>query len=726
MTIPEAFQTAVYHHQAGRLAEAEALYKQILAVQPSHTGALHFLGVAAQQVGRNDLAVDLIGQSIAIDPNNATAHCNLGNALLARRHIDEAIAAYRRALQVKPDYAMAHNNMGNALTERGLLEEAAAACRRALELKPDFPEAHNNLGNALARQGRPEEAIAEYRRALALNPDHPEAHHNLGNVLWDMGQLDEAIASCRRAIELKPKFPDAYNTLGVALRMRGQLDEALAAFHHALALEPSFAEAHNSLGNALWERGQLDEAVSACHRALELRPNFPEAQNNLGNALRECGRLDEAIAAFRSALQMKPDYASAHSNLVYTLHFHPGHDIHTISEEHRRWNRQFGDPVKELTQPHFNDRSPERKLRIGYVSPDFRDHPVGRYVLPLLDGHDRERFEILCYSGSARADWMTERLGALTGAWRSTVGVPDSRLAEMIREDGVDILVDLALHTAGNRLLMFARQPAPVQVAWLGYPGSAGLPGIGYRLTDAHMDPPGERPAWSAEEPVRMPDCWCCYQQSDDSPAINALPALSANAVTFGSLNNFTKVNDGVLKRWARVLAAVKGSRLLMFCPKGQAREQVRTFFGARGIAAERVEFASFLSRSEYLKLYQRIDLGLDPSPCNGMTTTCDALWMGVPVLTLPGELPVSRAGLSLLSSIGLEELVAPSEEDYVRIATELAADLPRLAEMRASLRPRMKASPLMDAPRFAWNVEAAYRNMWRTWCAGHSPILGA
>jgi predicted O-linked N-acetylglucosamine transferase (SPINDLY family) len=318
---------------------------------------------------------------------------------------------------------------------------------------------------------------------------------------------------------------------------------------------------------------------------------------------------------------------------------------------------------------------------------------------------------------------MTERFRAQAGSWRNTIGVSDARLAEMIREDEVDILVDLAMHTAGNRLPVFARRPAPVQVTWLGYPGSTGLRSIDYRLTDPRMEPPGEEPAWSAERPVRLPDCWCCYQPADESPGIHALPASSADGVTFGSLNNFTKVHDGVLALWARVLMAVEESRLVMLCPEGRARDRVRAFFEARGIAKERVELVGFLPRREYLSLYQRIDIGLDPFPFNGMTTTCDALWMGTPVLTLPGEMPASRAGLSLLSSVGLAEFAASSEERYVRLAVELARDLPRLADLRATMRARMLASPLMDAPRFARNVESAYRSMWQAWCAGPSII---
>jgi protein O-GlcNAc transferase len=259
-----------------------------------------------------------------------------------------------------------------------------------------------------------------------------------------------------------------------------------------------------------------------------------------------------------------------------------------------------------------------------------------------------------------------------------------------------------------------------VQVTWLAYPGSTGLRSIGYRLTDACMDPPGEKPAWSAEEPILLPDCWCCYDPAGESPDINALPALSARRVTFGSLNNFAKVNEAVLLLWARVLGAVKRSRLLMFCPEGCAQERVRTFFGAQGITAERVELVGYLQHCDYLSLYRRIDVCLDPFPVNGMTTTCDALWMGVPVLTLPGEMPVSRAGLSLLSNIGLAELAASSEEEYLRVAVELSENLPRLAGLRATLRPRMQVSPLMDAARFARSIENAYRSVWERWLRRH------
>jgi len=724
MTIQQALEIAVQHHQAGRLADAEALYRQILAVEPNNADALHLLGVVALQVGRHDLAVESIRNAVVLDPNNPIANSNLGEAYHALDRLDEAVISYRRALQLSPNFPAAHNKLGNALKDRGQLGEAVQAYRRAIEQKRDYPDAHINLGIALRARGEVDEAIASYRRALELEPHVPAAHNNLGNALKDRGQLDPAIEAYRRALELKPDYAAAHYNLGVALRAQGQFDEAIAAYRRALELNPNSPEAYNNLGNALRDRAQFDQAVDAYRCALELKPDFLEAHNNLGVALKDLGQIDEAVAAYRRSLQLQHDDPAIHSNLIYTLHFHPGHDARTIREEHQRWSRRFGDPVKQFLVPHSNARSQGRRLRVGYVSPDFRDHPVGRYVLPLFESHDRERYDIFCYSGVLEPDSITDRLRALAAGWRNTLGVSDAQLAETIREDEVDVLVDLAMHTAGNRLPLFARQPAPVQMTWLAYPGSTGLPSIGYRLTDARIDPPGSHgggTARSAEEPVRLPDCWCCYQPTVDSPEVNPLPARSTKRVTFGSMNHVAKVNEGALALWARVLDAVKGSQLLMLSPEGRTRERVLAFFNARGIAPERVDLVGYVPRSEYLRLYHRIDIALDTFPCNGMTTTCDALWMGVPVLTLPGEMPVSRAGLSILSTIGLGEFAASSEDDYVRIATDLAGDLPRLAALRVTLRQQMQSSPLMNAPRFARNVEAAYRSMWQTWCAGQS-----
>jgi len=686
MTISQALDLAVRRHQAGQLAEAEAIYRQILAAQPNHADALHLLGVIAHQVGRHDLAVEWIRRAIGVNPAGLQYHLNLGNALAAQGQVDEAIAMYHGELRLNPDNPEACNNLGNALRQRGRPDEAVAAYRRALLVKPDFPEAHGNLGVALAELGKLEEAIAAYRRALDLKPGDAEFHNNLAAALAGLGQLDEAVAAYRRALELKPDYPRGCNNLGNALRQRGQLDEAIAAYR----------------------------------RALELRPDYLEAHNNLGVALKDLGQFDEAIASFRRVLQRNPEMASAHSNLICTLHFHPDQNAGTIAEEHERWNRQFSESLKRFIAPHANDLAAARRLRVGYVSPDFRGHVVGRYMLPLFELHDRERFEIVCYSGVLRSDSITARFRSLADAWRETAGVSDEALAEMIRRDRVDILVDLTQHLAGNRLPVFARKPAPVQVSFAGYPDSTGLGAIEYRISDRHLLA-GSADEGAGKERVCLIDSFWCYDPCGMDVEVNPLPARESGTVTLGCLNNFCKVNQRVLRLWARVLGKVKNSRLVISCPAGSHRERTLEALEREGVEARRVEFVALQPLREYLELYHRLDIALDTFPYNGGVTTCDALWMGVPVVSLAGETPVSRAGLSLLSNLGMPELVAHSEFEYANIAERLAGDLPGLARLRSTLRDRMKSSVLMDAPRFTRQVEQAYRQMWQAWRSGQS-----
>jgi len=803
-------------HQAGRLVEAERLYREVLGQQPGHADATHYLGVLAHQCGRTDAAVELIRRSLVANPLSAVANYNLGNALRDQGEIDEAIGAYRQALahrpafpdaysnlgdllkskgeldeavaayhraleldpnhgqahnnlaialeakgqldeaiavfgrtvRLRPNHAAAHNNLGNALRKKGQFDKAAAAARLAIDLDPDFPEAYNNLGNALLGSGRLDEALAAYSKALALRPRYAEALVNLATVLKDKGQLDEAIAASRQAILISPNLPEAHYNLGNALRDSGQIDEAIIAYRKAIALRPSCAEAHDNLGNALRDNGRLDEAIAAYRRAICLAPNSERAHSNLGNALREngqideavdaCrkavgfapawtnlghalkdrGQLDEAIAAYRQAIALAPGDFQAHSNLVYALHFHSDYDTRAIYHEAMRWSQKFAEPLAPLFRPHDNDPDPERSLRIGYVSPDFRSHPLAHNFLPLALSHDREQFHVICYSSVLRPDAMTQQLRALGMEWRELATASDEQLTELIRRDRIDILVDLSMHMANNRLLVFARKPAPVQATCLCSMGTTGLPMIDYRISDAYADPPGFNDAFYMEETVRLPDCYFCHKAPGDSPSVNAVPAARAGHITFGSINNFCKVTPQVLKLWSQILAALPDSRLLVRCPPGSARAHVLDVAAERGVAADRIEFlARHLPADEYLRLHHRLDIYLDPFPYAGHTTSLDALWMGVPLITLAGQTDVGRAGVFLLTNLHMEELIAQTEEGYLQNAVELARDLPRLAAYRATLRERMLKSPLLDTPRFARNIEAAYRTMWRKWC---------
>lgn len=752
--LQQSFDLALQYHQAGRLRDAEQLYRQILNQQPLHAGALHYLGVIAHQMGRNDRAVELIRQAIVLNPNWPEAHnnlavalqangqleeavaacrqavvlrpnwpeahCNIGNALREKGQLDEAIAAYRHALSLNPNLPDVHSNLGVALQATGQLDEAIAAFGRAIALNPNSPDAHSNLGNTLKDKGRLDEAIAAYRRAVALNPNLPEARYNLGDALSSKGQLDDAIAAYRQAIALRPNNPEAHCNLGNALKDKGSMDAAILAYRQAIALKPDYPEAHSSLGIALQAKGRLDEAVAAYRHAIALKPNYPQAHLNLGNGLKDQGRIDEAIAAYRQALALagKPDFPEAHSNLVFSLHYHPVYDAAAIAQEQRLWNQQHAAPLAKYIQPHSNDRNPDRRLRIGYVSPDFRQHVVARFLLPLLAHHHHQHFEVFGYAQVPAADAMTQRLASHTDTWRSLVGLSDAQAADLIRQDGIDILVDLALHTAGHRLLVFARKPAPIQVTFAGYPGSTGLTAIDYRLSDPYLDPPGMDESVYSEQTIRLPDSFWCYDPDGEEIPINPLPALATSVVTFGCLNNFCKINPGLLALWAQVLRQVQNSRLLLLAPEGDHRQQTLDRLSQDGIGPGRVEFIGRQSRREYLELYHRIDLGLDTFPYNGHTTSLDSFWMGVPVVTLVGQTVVSRAGWCQLSNLGLPDLAGQTPEQFVQIAVNLAHDLPRLHELRSTLRPRMQASPLMDAPKFARSIEEAYRQMWRKWCA--------
>jgi predicted O-linked N-acetylglucosamine transferase (SPINDLY family) len=768
--VQEALNLAVRHHQAGRLAEAEELYHQVLAAHPNHPDALHLLGVIALQSGRHELAAEFLRRAIGIKPNFAPPHYHLGNVLREQRKLSDAIAEYRHAIQLKPDYAEAHANLGLALTESGLHEEAIAAYRQALEFKPGQAEIHNNLAGALKDQGRFHEAITAYRRALERKPDFAAAHFNLGNLFRGQGRLDEAISSYSRAIELHPSHAEGHHNLGVALEERGRLNEAISAYRRALTLRPDYAEAHNNLGIALTLSGQTEVAIAAYRRAIELQPDYAEACNNLGVALKERDRLDEAIDAHRRAIQLKPDLVGAHnnlavalkdrgdvdeaiatfrqaltldpqqpsvhSNLIFALYYQPNQNQQTVAEEQERWNTRFCAPFRHLVQPHTNNRDPDRRLKIGYVSAGFRDDAIGANLWPLIKSHDHRNFEILCYSGVVQPDRLTAEFRHHADQWRSTVGVGDDALAAMIHEDGVDVLVDLSQHISGTRLPVFARRPAPVQVSFLGYPDSAGIDAIPYRISDRWLElerqmqvaccrsQDGSAPlshlASCDLDPasgICLIDTFWCHDPRGIDVAVNALPAAEAGRVTFGSLNNFCKFNEPMWRLWARLLHAVPDSRLLILAGAGSHRDRTREILQREGIDPERVEFFSRRPRREYMELYHRVDIALDPFPYNGHTTSLEALWMGVPVVSLAGETRVSRGGLSILNNLGLSELVATTADEYFRIAAELASDLPRLAALRATLRSRMESSVLMDAPHFASQVEAAYRAMWWAWC---------
>lgn len=744
----------VLAYQTGRLDEAADRIGKALAVRPAFPEALGSLGNVLKRQGRLDDAIDCLRKAIALKPDFAEGYNNLGNALWERGDLAEAIAACRKSIELNPAYPQAHANLGNVLVAEGRLDEAIAAYgealhrnpdyaevfgnrgkaysalgkrdlaiasyRRALALKPHYPEAHSDLGHALLAEGRLEEAVASYRSALGLRSAYPEAHNGLGAALWQQGKRDEAAACWTRALELRPDNPEALSNLGSALMDRGQRAEAVACYRRAIALKPDLPEALSNLGAALQDQGSLGEAVECFRKALALRPDLSQIHDNLGNALKDQGRPDEAVASYRAALALEPGNHKAHDNLIMTLHYCERH----FDEDHCSAVRSYADLIRRgPARRHFmNAPDPARRLRIGYVSPDLRAHPVGYFLTCVLPAHDRSAVETFCYSNSALVDAITAGLRLAAGQWRTIAGMPDAEVDALIRQDGIDILVDLAGHTAGNRLALFAGRAAPVQATWLGYFGTTGLAAMDYILADRFVVLPGEEALFS-ETVCRMPDSYFCFAPPDlEVPVLEGRGvARPAGELVLGSFNNWSKVSEGTVGLWSRVLSAIPGSRLLLktkFLDNPEIRRDAFARFARHGIAPGRLILEGPSPRAELLAAYNRMDIALDPFPFGGGATTLEALWMGVPVAARRGDRWVARVAESILATAGLPDLVADDADGYVRLVERLSADRLRREHLHRSLRSTLKSSPLCDGPRFARSLEVAYRTMWKTWCA--------
>jgi protein O-GlcNAc transferase len=697
--IQQIFALGLQRHRSGDLREAESLYRQVLARQADHPDAIHLLGVIASQSGRHAEALELIGRAIAINPASAgDYYSNYGLALAGLRRFDEAIAAYEKSLALRPDLAAAHSNLAEALLAKGRMNEAIGQFRVAIQLQPNFAEAHNQLGRVLAHKGELNAAIAAFHGAVLARPNWAEAHFNLGNVLFQKCDYVQAAAAYRRSIQIRPDGAEALVNLGKALNLMEQIDEAIECFK----------------------------------KALKMRPTDTNALNALGNAYKDIARLGEAMECYQRAVELDPDFLVADSNRVYSMYFDPAYSAQAIVKEARVWDRRHSPAPAAANHAFGHDRSPRRssaslaepRLRIGYVSAYFRNHCQALFTPGLFAHHDHKQFEIFCYADLSRPDLVTERLRPCADHWRLTTALSDQAAADMIGADRIDILVDLTMHMGDGRLGVFARRPAPVQVCWLAYTGTTGLSAIEYRLTDPYLDPPGQHEDHYSETCVRLPHTFWCYEplgmelEPNQLRDIGPLPALQNGHITFGCLNNFSKINDVVLDLWSKVMTALPQSRLRLLAPPGSARLGVLQRLGSHGIDADRIEFVGRQGRARYLNELHRIDLCLDTFPCNGHTTSLDSLWMGVPVVSRVGPTAMGRAGWSQLSNLGLTELAAWSDEEFVKTAVDLASDLPRLSELRRTLRQRLAASPIMDAPRFARDVEAAFRHMWRQWTA--------
>jgi predicted O-linked N-acetylglucosamine transferase (SPINDLY family) len=653
--IVPTLESALAHYEANRLDKAEELFRDVLRASPDHPDALHLLGVVCMERGNLVEARQFVERATTVSPGSALFHLSLGNVHRAREDLPAAIDAWKRAAELDPGVIEAHANLAAAHAAAGDLFAAEQSWRQVLRIAPQIADAHLQLGRVLGSQKRFQDAIGSFETCLRLEPGNAAAR------------------------------------------------SALAAAWHGLAV-------------ARRENGRLEEAEAAARRAVELAPDFAAAHHGLGAIEYDLGRIDDAVLHHRRAIELDPSDPAAHTALLLLLHYRHGDDGEMMREEHRRWAGRHADPLNTPAAAHRNSRDPDRVLRVGYVSGDLRDHPVAYFAEPLLAAHDRSRISISVYSNTPRADAFTERLRRSVDAWHEVRSLDDAQLAALIRQHAIDVLVDLSGHVANNRLLAFARKPAPVQVTYLGYPNTTGMRAMDYKLTDAWHDPPGLTEGFYVEQLSRLDGGAWCYRPRDEMPPVGPSPAESNGCVTFFSPNKFAKVTDAMLQTWRQLLLRCPKTRLLLLTGGDRAGAS-RVAAAMNGIDPERIEMIGRTSTCEYFNLLARADVALDTFPYNGHTTTCDALWMGVPVVTLAGRTHVSRAGVSVLSAAGLEELIAEDADGYLRIAESLAGGIDRVASLRRAMRQRVGKSPLLDGARLARAVEAQYRMMWHAWC---------
>lgn len=762
MDFQEETNNALSWYQSGDLQNAKRICEEILVKNPKNGEILYFLGVIYSQLKQHDPAIKFLKESLEFFPDNADAYHLLGMSYQQQEQIDEAIECYRKTIKYNPNYAEAYNNLANALKEKNNVEEAIVYYKKAIDLQPALAIAHYNLGFAYEIKRDYDEALASYKKALKFDPNnytlyqrlgmiyrekgqseeamkwYQKAEMNLkellgatpndfsvymslGHILCDQEKIGEAVDCYRKALVLEPNSEEAYYSMGDTLHETGQIDEAIECFQKAIDLNPEFSDAYNNLGILLRYKERFNEALECFRKALKYNTKSFRALNNLGNFLSEQGKMNEAESCYRKSLFINPSQSFVRSNLLLAMHYNPRYDAEMIYLEHINFANYYAKQFYPTSTFYVNKKSPDRCLKIGYVSPDFKRHSVAYFIEPVLAGHKRDCFEVFCYSDVERKDEFTLRMQGLADQWRDIAGFSDEKVAELIHDDKIDILVDLAGHTAQNRMLLFARKPAPVQVSWIGYPSTTGVSTIDYKLVDDYTDPEGLTEEYYTETLFRLPNSFLCYMPDENIPQSTSLATKKEEYITFGSFNNFAKVSDTILLLWKEILKEIPTSHLLIKA-KGLSDERIREdllrFFKRYDIDTERIEMHPWIpSISEHLALYQQIDIAFDTYPYHGTTTTCEALLMGVPVVTLAGRRHASRVGASILSNVGMPELVADTKSEYKRIAIGLANDLGRLQHLRKTLRKKIMQSPLCDANHFVKNLEKAFREMWLKWC---------
>ena len=770
-------------HQQGKLYEAQAIYQQVLAIQADHFDALQLLGALSVQTTQFTKAVDFLTRALQVNPDHAACYSNRGNALNELKRFDEALESCDRAIRIKPDFADAYSNRGNALSELKRLDEAIESYDRAIRIKPDFANAYSNRGTVLKELKRFDEALESCDSAIRIKPDFTDAYSNRGNILIALKRFDEALESYDRAICIKPDFADAYSNRSIVLIELKRFDEALESCDSAIRIKPDYADAYSNRGIALTELKRFDEALESCDSAIRIKPDYADAYSNRGNIFIDLKRFDEALESYDSAIRIKPDYADAYSNrgtVLIQLKLYDEAIAHYDKALSLKADMEwiFGDWLhtkmkicswsdvlesldsiskkvmqgKKVTHPFpllaLNDiqllnmkcsknfiqnkypfnpllgpiprRSKRQKIKIGYFSADFKNHPVAFLIAELFEIHDRSKFEIYAFSLSGDSDEMRGRLVKAFDHFINVETQSDIQIAKLARDFGIDIAVDLTGLTKDSRTGIFSYRAAPIQVNYLGYPGTMGADYIDYIIADKTLIPLDAQSSYS-EKVVYLPNS---YQVNDRKRAIAEKQftrhelGLPEDGFVFCCFNNNFKILPATFTSWMRILKAVEGSVLWLFQDNHLATENLKKEAQKQGVDVQRLVFADRLPVSEHLARHRQADLFLDTLPYNAHTTTSDALWSGLPVLTLMGQSFASRVAASLLNAIGLPELITNTREEYETLAVGLAQNPRKLAEIKLKLTNNRLITPLFDTPLFTKNLETAYIKMYERYQA--------
>jgi len=739
--------------ELGQLDTAVKSYEKVLAINPDFAEAHNNLGVTLQELGQHDDAVKCFEKALAIKSDYVDAHCSLGISLQELDQLDDAVKSYGQALAINPDFTDAHYNLGNALQDLDQLDEAVKSFEKAIAINPNFAEAHNNLGITLKELDQLDDAVKSYEKAIAIKPDFAEAHNNLGNAFKDLDQLDAAIKCYEKTLTIKPDYAEVYNNLGFTLRELGQIDDAIKCYKKTLTINPDYAEAHNNLGLTLMELDQLDEAVKCFDKALIINPDFVEAYSNRARLMAGLKRLDEALANYERAFSINPDLNFLLGNLIHTkMHLCIWDELsNDLNELTKKINNNakvivpfsllalIDNPKlqRKTTEILINEKHPKnhdlpeielypkhKKIRIGYFSADFREHPVSALTAELYEVHDRNQFEIHAFSfGPDTKDKMNLRIKAGVDHFHEVGSMSHKDIAILARSLEIDIAVDLGGFTQAAGTGIFAMSAAPIQASYIGYLGTMGANYYDYLVADQTLIPEQNQKYYS-EKIVYLPS----YQVNDSKASLPEITftredlELPETGFVFCCFNNTYKFTPTIFDSWGRILKSVEESVLLIYADNESAQINLTKEITARGIDSNRLIFGKRLSKSKYLARYQVVDLFLDTRPYNAGTTASDALRMGLPVLTLKGNSFASRMGASVISALNLPELITTTEEEYESLAIELATHPEKLKIIKDKLVSNLSTAPLYDTKLFTKNLESAYTMIYERHHQGLEP----